>query len=83
MGPLEVHVGINDNFINKNTYSLEKDGKKHVLLPLKDEVVQEDSGSNILLMTGKELLQEIKKGEELHFALIGKTKGNFDFHKFR
>ena len=45
----------------KNTYSLEKDGKKHTLLHLKDEASQEDSGPNILLMTGKELLQEVKK----------------------
>ena len=27
----------------RNTYSLEKDGEKHILFPLKDEVVQEDS----------------------------------------
>ena len=40
----------------KNTYSLEKDGKKHTLSPLKDEAAQEDSGPNILLMTEKELL---------------------------
>ena len=37
--------------VSKNTYSLENDGKKHTLLHMKDEVAQEDSGSNILLMT--------------------------------
>ena len=37
----------------KNTYSLEKDGKRHTLSPLEDEVVQEGSGSNILLMCRK------------------------------
>ena len=31
----------------KNTYSLEKDGKRHTLSPLEDEVVLESSGSNI------------------------------------
>ena len=35
----------------ENSYSLEKDGKKHTLLPLKDEAAQEESESNILLMT--------------------------------
>ena len=39
----------------KNTYSLEKDGKIHTLSPLEDEAVPEGSGSNILLMTRKEL----------------------------
>jgi hypothetical protein len=57
----------------RNTYSLEKDGKKHVLLPLKDEAKNEP-GPSILLMSGKELLQEVKKKEELHFSLIGKPK---------
>ena len=47
----------------KNTYSLEKDGRKHTRLPLKDEAAQEESESNILLMTGKEMLQEVKKEE--------------------
>ena len=58
----------------KNTYSLEKDGRNHTLLPLKDEAAQEELESNILLMTGKELLQEVKKEEELHFSLVGKPK---------
>ena len=58
----------------KNTYYLEKDGNKHTLSPLEDEAVQEGSGSNILLMTGKELLQEVKKEDELHFSLVGKPK---------
>ena len=37
--------------VRKNTYSLENDGNKHTLLPMKDEVAQEDLGSNILLLT--------------------------------
>ena len=37
----------------KNTYSLEKDGKRHTLSPLEDEVVQGSSGSSILVMFGK------------------------------
>ena len=58
----------------KNTYSLEKDGKRHTLSPLEDEAVQGSSGSSILLMSGKALLQEVQKEKDLHFALIGKPK---------
>ena len=57
-----------------STYSLEKDGKRDTLSPLEDEAVQEGSGSNILLMTWKELLQEVKKEDEIHFSLVGKPK---------
>ena len=58
----------------KNTYSLEKDGKRHTLSPLEDEAVQGSSGSSILLMSRKELLQEVQKEKDLHFSLIGKPK---------
>ena len=43
----------------KNTYSLEKAGKRHTLSPLEDEAVQGISGSIILLMSRKELLHEV------------------------
>ena len=43
----------------KNTYSLEKDGKRHTLSPLEDEAVQGSLGSSIMLMSGKEMLQEV------------------------
>jgi hypothetical protein len=39
-----------------NTYTLEKNVHKHVLLPLKDERTKEEVGPSVLLMTGKELL---------------------------
>ena len=58
----------------KNTYSLEKDGKRHILSPLEDEAIQEGSRSNILLMTGKELLQEVEKEDEIDFSIFGKPK---------
>ena len=41
---------------------------------MKDEAAQEELESNILLMTRKELLQGVKKEEELHFSLVGKSK---------
>ena len=52
-----IHDGI------RNTYSLEKDGKKHMLLPLKDETTKGESGPSILLMSGKELLQRVKQAK--------------------
>eukprot|EP00253_Pinus_taeda_P030384 PITA_30384 len=58
----------------KNTYTLEKDGNKHSLLPLKDEADKGAPGNSVTLMSGKELLQEVGKGEEMHFVVIGKPK---------
>jgi hypothetical protein len=45
----------------KNTYTLEKNGRTHMLLPIKDKKVKEESSTSILLMSGKELLSEVKK----------------------
>ena len=53
----------------RNTYTMEKDGNKHTLLPLKDEADKGAPGSSVVLMSGKELLQEVVKNEELHFIL--------------
>ena len=58
----------------EHTYSLEKDGKRHTLSPLGDEVALKGSSSSILVMSGKELLQEVQKEEDLHFSLVGKPK---------
>ena len=37
----------------KNTYCMEKDGRRHILSSLQHEAIQEGSRSNILLMTRK------------------------------
>jgi hypothetical protein len=49
--------------VYKNTYTLEKDGKLHKLLPIKDKYreVKPEANSQILLMSGKELLTELEK----------------------
>jgi hypothetical protein len=49
-------------------------GSRHVLLPLKDETTKEEIGPSVLLISGKEILQEVKKEEEMHFSIIGKSK---------
>eukprot|EP00253_Pinus_taeda_P001707 PITA_01707 len=58
----------------RNTYTLEKDGTKPTLLPLKDDTDKGTPRSSVMLMSGKELLQEVEKGEEMHFSVIGRPK---------
>jgi len=45
----------------ENTYTLENNGCKHMLLPIEDKRVKEEASPSILLMSGKELLNEVKK----------------------
>jgi hypothetical protein len=45
----------------KNTYTLEKNGRTHMLLPIEETKVKEEANTSILLMSGKELLREVKK----------------------
>jgi hypothetical protein len=45
----------------KNTYTLEKNRRTHMLLPIKDKEVRPEVSNNVLLMSGKELLKEVKK----------------------
>jgi hypothetical protein len=40
-----------------NTYTLEKNGRTHMLLPMEERRVKEESNKRILLMSGKELLK--------------------------
>jgi hypothetical protein len=47
-----------------NTYTLEKNGRTHMLLPIKDKEVKSEVSNTILLMSGKELLTEVKKKED-------------------
>ena len=52
------------NFIHdgrKNTYTLEKNGRTHMLLPIEEKRVKEEANTSILLMSGKELLKEVKE----------------------
>jgi hypothetical protein len=56
------------NFIHdgrKNTYTLEKNGRTHMFLLIEDKKVKEEIRDTILLMSGKEILDEFKKDEEM------------------
>ena len=56
----------------KNTYTLEKNGRTHMLLPIKDKEVKTKMSNNVLLMSGKELLNEVKKKEDTQFIMVKK-----------
>jgi hypothetical protein len=57
-----------------NTYTLEKDGRIHKLLPIKDKEVKSEVYSTILLMSGKELLTEMEKNEDPQFFVVRKLR---------
>jgi hypothetical protein len=57
-----------------NTYTLEKDGKSHTLLPMKDKEVKPEVSSTILLMSEKELLTELEKNEDPQFLVVRKPR---------
>jgi hypothetical protein len=47
----------------ENTHTLEKNGCKNMFLPIEDIGVKEEASPIILLMSGKELLNEFKEQE--------------------
>jgi hypothetical protein len=58
----------------KNTYTLENNGRTHMLLLIKDKEVKLEVSNTILLMSGKELLKEAKKKEDTQFIVVVKPK---------
>jgi hypothetical protein len=50
----------------KNTYTLEKNGRTHMLLPMEEKKENEEANRKILLMSGKELLKEVKKDHKFN-----------------
>jgi hypothetical protein len=64
--------GIHDG--RKNTYTLEKSGRTHMLLPIEEKKGKEEASTRILLISGKELLKEIKKDQEMQFVVVRKPR---------
>jgi hypothetical protein len=58
----------------KNTYTLEKNGRTHMLLPIEEKKVKEEANTIILLISGKELLKEFKEEQEMQFVVVRKPK---------
>jgi hypothetical protein len=63
-----IHDGI------MNTYTLEKNGRTHMLLLIKDKEVKPEVRNIVLLMSGKELLIEVKKKEDPQFFVVRKPR---------
>jgi hypothetical protein len=55
-----------------NTYTLKKNGRTHMLHPIKDKEVKSEVRNTVLLMSGKELLTEVKKKEDPQFLVVRK-----------
>ena len=49
----------------KNKYTLEKNGRTQMLLPIEEKKLKEEASTCILLMSGKELLKEVKEEQEM------------------
>jgi hypothetical protein len=58
----------------KNTYTLEKNGRTHILLPIEDKKGKEEAIPSILLMSGKNLLNEVKKEQDMQFVVVRKPR---------
>jgi hypothetical protein len=58
----------------KNTYTLKKNRRTHMLFPIKDKEVKPEVSNTVLLMSGKELLKEVKKKEDTQFIVVMKPR---------
>jgi hypothetical protein len=58
----------------KNMYTVEKNGRTHMLLPIKHKEVKTEMRNTVLLMSEKELLDEVKKKEDTQFIVFRKPK---------
>jgi hypothetical protein len=45
-----------------------------MLLPIEEKKVKEEANTSILLMHGKEILKEVKKGQEMQFVVVRKPR---------
>jgi hypothetical protein len=57
----------------ENTFSLEKEGRRHTLVPLKDEKTEEQTSPKILLVKEKEFLEQLQ-ADEVSFSIVGKPR---------
>jgi hypothetical protein len=58
----------------RNTYTLEKNGRAHMLLPIKDKEARPKVRNTVLLISGKEILEEVKKEEDVQFVVVRKPR---------
>jgi hypothetical protein len=58
----------------KNTYTLKKNSRTHMLFPIEEKKVKEEASKSILLMSRKELLKEVKEEQERQFDVVRKPR---------
>ena len=58
----------------KNTYTLENNRWTHMLLSIEDKKAKAKARNTILLMSGKELMDEVKKEKDMKFDVVRKTR---------
>jgi hypothetical protein len=58
----------------KNTYTLERNGRTHMLCPIEDKEVKPEVNNTVILMSGKELLTKVKKEEDPQFFVVKKLR---------
>jgi hypothetical protein len=58
----------------RNTYTLEKNGRTHMFLPIEDKKVNTEESNTILLMSGKEILDKVKREEDIQFVVVRKPR---------
>jgi hypothetical protein len=58
----------------RKTYTLEKNRRTHMLFPIEEKKVKDEASVSILLMSGKELLNEVKKEQEMQFTIVRKPR---------
>jgi hypothetical protein len=57
-----------------NTYTLEKNGRTHMLCSIEDRAVKLEVTNTVLLMSGKEFLTEVKRKEDPQFFVVRKLR---------
>ena len=57
----------------ENTFVSEKEGRRHTLIPLKDEKVEEQTSPKVLMVKEKEFMEQLQE-EEVSFSIVGKPR---------
>ena len=57
----------------ENTFTFEKDRRRHTLQPLKEEKLEEKIIPRVMLVGGKKFLHQLKE-TRVNFAIIGKPR---------
>jgi hypothetical protein len=58
----------------KNAYTLENNGITHMLLPIEDKEKKTEASSSILLRSGNDILNEVRKEKEMQFVVVRKPR---------